>query len=157
MALHPPEGPLVPGPPAQPQVGLTVQPSGRLPRCSGGMVGEEGGDCFWARRWLFLPAGISRVPLPRVGRASSAPWDARDPPVPSYPYLGWARWLLAWTQIHTDAPSTAAALRARQDRGVLGAGRDAGKILWPSRLPAPAACPGSQYAGALWGSPTSFS
>lgn len=138
-ALRPPEGPSVPGPPAQPQVGLTVQPSGRLPRCSGGTVCRGlGGQCLWARRWLFLPAGISTVPLPRVGRASSAPWDARDPPVPSYPYLGWAQWLLARTQTHADAPSAAAALRARPDRGVPGAGRDAGKLLRPPRLPAPA-------------------
>lgn len=46
-ALRPPEGPLVPGPPAQPQVGLMVQPSGRLPRCSAGRcAGGSGGIAF---------------------------------------------------------------------------------------------------------------
>lgn len=37
-ALHPPERPLVPRPPAQPQEGLAVQPGSRLPRCSSGTV-----------------------------------------------------------------------------------------------------------------------
>ena len=128
-----------------------VQPSSRLPRCSSGTVCRGlGGRCLWARRWLFLPAGSTTVPLPGVGGATSAPRDARDPPVPSYPYLGWGRRLLARAQTHADAPSAAAAQVSRraQEHGRTAAGWvQAGMHAAPAAVPAPwprlTACGGS--------------